>query len=695
MQRRKKVGGILDRRFGENDSTMTLEEKALERFVREKQKGHKNDSLFDLEEGEDDQDLTHFGKSLSFDQPANGDDFSEDDLGVSDEDDHNAGREHRSRKRRRSPGSQDGEEESVSGDGVVQPERKKTKQEVMKEVMAKSKLHKYERQQAKEDDDDLRAELDKDLQGVFSLLKSCQRQPLAPPPLGEANRAAMPMNPDRAALLSGKDRSQTDKEYDERLRQMAFDKRAAPTQKTKTQEERLEEEARRLKELEDQRLRRMRGERDSSDDEVIKAGENLQGDDDGVLEDEEETLGLGAGIKVQGGSRQDDVEDEDDFLIEDGLVASGSDVELSDDEYSSAGSAGSQADDEEDMEFVRGLLSKDDTGREGLVNSMVNGGPAVTDGIASNLAYTYSCPQTHAELLRITKNVPIVNLPTIVQRIRALYHPKLQKDNKVKLGAFSKVLVEHIAFLADKHDRQPFSVMEALVRHIHSLAKTFPEEVGSAFRSHLKSFHENRPTAPTPGDLIILTAIASIFPTSDHFHQVATPATLCMARYLSQNIPQHLCNLATGAYFETLCLQYQRISKRYIPELVSYALNALCMLAPAKLFKMARSFPYHEPRSTLRLETGPVNDCRRLNLWDTIHDEGVDVTRDEELKSALIDAHVKLVDAMAELWVGKSAFSEIFEPVIVVLQHLSNRACSSRLPVTTKVCWHRSDRFRN
>ena len=676
---------MLDRRFGENDPTITPEEKALERFVREKQKGHKKDTLFDLEEGEDDQDLTHFGKSLSFDQPVNGDDFSEDNLGVSDEDDHDAENERTSRKRRRLSGSQEEEEGSSSGDDLIQPERKKTKQEVMKEVMAKSKLHKYERQQAKEDDDDLRAELDKDLQGIFSLLKSNERQALAPPPPEGKIRADMAMNPDRAALLSGKDRSQADKEYDERLRQMAFDKRAAPTQRTKTEEERLEEEARKLKELEDQRLWRMRGEQDSSDDEVTKAGEDLQGDEDGALQDDEDLLGLGAGIPAQGESKQINVEDEDDFFIEDDLVASGSDVELSGDENSSAGSAGSQSDDKEDMEFVQGFLSKDDAGREGLVHSAVNGGPALADGIASNLAYTYPCPQTHAELLQITEDVPIANLPTIVQRIRALYHPKLQSDNKAKLGVFSRVLVDHVAFLANQPGHPPFSALEALIRHIHSLAKTFPEEVGSAFRSHLKSFHENRPTAPTPGDLIILTAIASIFPTSDHFHQVVTPSTLCMARYLSQNIPHYLRDLATGAYFETLCLHYQGISKRYIPELVSYALNALCTLAPAKLVKMPRYFPYHEPRSTLRLEAGSVDECRRLRFWDVIHEEGVDVAKDEELKTTLIDAHVKIIDAMAELWVGKSAFSEIFEPVTVLLRHLSNKACSSRLPITTKV----------
>jgi len=85
MQRRKKIGGIMDRRFGENDPTMTPEEKALERFVKEKQRGSKKDSLFDLEDADEDEELTHFGQALSFDKPAALDDFNEADLGGSDE----------------------------------------------------------------------------------------------------------------------------------------------------------------------------------------------------------------------------------------------------------------------------------------------------------------------------------------------------------------------------------------------------------------------------------------------------------------------------------------------------------------------------------------------------------------------------------------------------------------------------------
>jgi hypothetical protein len=36
-QRRKREGGVIDRRFGENDDDMDPEEKMLERFAREKQ----------------------------------------------------------------------------------------------------------------------------------------------------------------------------------------------------------------------------------------------------------------------------------------------------------------------------------------------------------------------------------------------------------------------------------------------------------------------------------------------------------------------------------------------------------------------------------------------------------------------------------------------------------------------------------
>jgi len=58
---KKHVGGIVDRRFGENDPTMPPEERMLERFTRERQRASKG-LAFNLE---DEEELTHYGKSLS------------------------------------------------------------------------------------------------------------------------------------------------------------------------------------------------------------------------------------------------------------------------------------------------------------------------------------------------------------------------------------------------------------------------------------------------------------------------------------------------------------------------------------------------------------------------------------------------------------------------------------------------------
>lgn len=131
MQRRNRVGGILDKRFGETDPTMAEEDKMLERFVREKQRSHKKTSLFDLEDTEPIDSLTHNGQSLTLDE-----DFNEDDLEGSESDS-----ERKGRKRSRFEELDADEEEDEQVD--EQPQRKKTKAEIMQEVIAKSKAYKY------------------------------------------------------------------------------------------------------------------------------------------------------------------------------------------------------------------------------------------------------------------------------------------------------------------------------------------------------------------------------------------------------------------------------------------------------------------------------------------------------------------------------------------------------------------------
>ena len=675
----------MDKRFGENDPRMAPEEKMLERFTREKQLRHKNSSAFDLEDEDMPGELTHMGQSLSLDGPVIVDDFDAEDLELSDEGDHPSDVERQSRKRRRGS-DDDGSEDGEEGEEADRPERKKSKQEIMKELIAKSKLHKYERQAAKDDDEDLREELDKELPNIHELLRGIAKRP-QPVPVAEIPG----MNPDRAALLSGTDKTKFYKEYDIQVKKLTQDKRSKPTERSKTEDERIAGESRKLQELEAKRLRRMQGAAENSDEEdaVEKGVEKEEG-----LDMEEDDFGLGSGIKARP-SRQSKptmaelgIDDEDDFLIDDDLVASGSDTDPSDDELGEESNEGEEDDEYDDTDFFKGLLTEEESKRPEFLTGANAPLPEMElpaeNGVNGDLAYTFKCPESHGELLQVTKGVILLDLPTVVQRIRALYHPKLKAENKAKLGNFAVALVDHISYLANQSTRPPFSVLEAIIRHIHSLAKTFPVEIANSFRSHLEEIRESRALNPTAGDLVIFTAVGTIFPTSDHFHQAVTPAILSMGRYLGHKIPQTLSDYTRGAYLCTLCLQYQKLSKRYMPELISFIGKTLCALAPSNLARLPGSFPYHEPKNSVRIEDGSVSP-KRPSFYDCVSQD-LSAEDEESVKVALLMTNLNLLEAAADTWTGKAAFTEVFEPALKIVQHLGSKKCRSKLSKATLVC---------
>ncbi|RDA94467.1 hypothetical protein CP533_2236 [Ophiocordyceps camponoti-saundersi (nom. inval.)] len=666
MQRRNKVGGILDRRFGENDPTMAPEEKMLERFALEKQRSHRKRSLFDLEDDETSEvGLTHMGKSLTFeDEPA--DDFDEEDLDAADDSDGSV-RERQRLKRVRSMAVVAGEEEETE-----QPERKKTKKEVMQEIIAKSKMYKHERQAAKEDDDEMRIELDKELSDIRNLLSSTT---------SNVKRSGHEEAP--APTIAGTDKDVFEKEYDLQVKRLAQDRRAQPTERTKTDEERAKEESERLQKLEERRQKRMRGEEVSdseSDGAENKAVETTAQEED---EDEDE-FGLGSGLRTRPTAKELGFDDEDDFLIDDNLVASGSDFEdvesdYEDDLASAQGEVDVDEDDED--EFTKGLLNEEET-RNPVFKLTSTPGPNAMNLPKSDddgLPYTFPCPQSHEEFVALTEAFPRSSLPTIVQRIRALYHPKLDSKNKERLSGFAAALVDFVSSPWEEKTRPPFSVLESLVRHIHSLAKMFPVEVGSRFRHHIGEMGQARPLALRPSDLILLTAVGTIFPTSDHFHQVVTPAMLVMAWYLGQFVPRETSDYAIGVFLSVLSLQYQQMSKRYVPEVLNFCLNTLCALSPVSPTEQLGNFPEHEPSCGTRIENAQAIPLRRLRFADCDSSD-VEGEQAASLKVALFDTCLQVVDSAAELWSGKSAFLETFDQAARVIRHSRSEGCREHLP---------------
>jgi nucleolar protein 14 len=612
MNRKNKVGGILDRRIGENDPTMSLDDRMMARFEREQQK-KRGGNVFDLEDGDDEVQLTHGGQSLKFDHEIGEEDYDAASISGSSDD------EDGFLKRKRRRDDVDGEEgEGDAAPAEDQPERKKSKAEVMKEVVAKSKLHKYERQAQKEDDDDLREELDKDLNDVLAALRGhMNRKPGDEPPKEEPKKD-FGMNADRAALLAGASQAAKDKEYDTRVRQMLQDARAKPTERTKTEEEKAREEAKRLKELEEKRMKRMRGEPTSDDEEPQKKDAEDE-DEDEFDSENDDAAEFGLKTVAKPSSRPEGVEDEDDFIMDDDLVATDSEADMSGDESDDASEVDdTMAMDEDDEDFLKSVLPDKPKEQSKAVNGVLTIG---ADAASSKLAFTYPCPRSHEELLRVFKDVSSDDVPTVVQRIRALYHAGLHSDNKNKLADFACALVDHIAYLSNQSPPPSLAVIESIIRHIHSLSRSYSARIATRFREHLKQLQESND--PTPGDLTLLTAIGSIYPTSDHFHQVVTPAITLMARWMGLTTPSSTKDVATGAYVGALCLQYQRLAKRYVPELIRYI--GLCLTSP---------------------HATPV----------------------------LLTAHSKNVLTAADLWSASPSFTEIFTPLLTPLKSTSQKS---------------------
>jgi nucleolar protein 14 len=671
MQRKNRVGGIFDRRFGEGDPTLTPEVAAAQRFALEKQKAHKKTSMFDLED-DDEPVLTHGGKAFEFDEEGElkddfNEEFSDDGSDMSDLEEHN--RKRLKRLRDQVEANEEGDEK--------EPERKKSKKEVMEEVIAKSKFHKYERQAAKEDDEDLRLELDKETADIRSLLMGQRKKKNGDTPLDGTIDDSKPL------AVVGLDRDAFEKDYDLAVRKMTQDKRAKPTMRTKTVEEIAEKEAERLRELEEKRLKRMRGEEvsDSEEDEESEAdAEDVNDDNKPAFEiirtdGEEVDFGLGKGIKARLTATELGIDDEDDFVIEDDLVASGSDLgDIDDADFTSSEDEGAAVEDDEDDEFTRGLLTESEA-KDSIFNkeTKLNDTNATDDG----LPYTFPCPQNHAEFLEVVRDIPLSKQPTVIQRIRALYHPKLRSEYKEKLGNFSRALVQHIAYLGTVSDDNLYPTLDNVIRHVHSLAKMFPVDIAQEFRSHIEEMGHQRPLALEVGDLYVLTAIGSMFPTSDHFHQVATPAMLSIGRFLGQKVPSNLADYATGAYLCIQSLQYQKLAKRYVPEVMNFALNTICALAPEKPKRKLGLFPIHEIRPAIRTTGAKKSAVRKLTCDDC---RASKTELSGERKVALLSTNISIILAASETWAGKPSFFETFEPALRTLEYLTSKPNRPHLP---------------
>jgi nucleolar protein 14 len=235
-------------------------------------------------------------------------------------------------------------------------------------------------------------------------------------------------------------------DYDQHVRELAFDQRAKPKDRTKTEEEIAMEEKEKLEQAELKRRKRMMGMDDSSDEDEGKSRKKRKrerGGDD--LEDdfdhehtEWNTLGAGLGEKqAESSENESDGSEEDSEGTDEGVNESETEIC----ERQRVGSREVQAEggdnrSEEDAEGTDGDVDESEIEigeRQELVaeQRLAKGESKVlTD---NELPFTFPCPESHDQFLDIIGDVSEKDVPKVVQRIRTLYHPSLGPENKSKL----------------------------------------------------------------------------------------------------------------------------------------------------------------------------------------------------------------------------------------------------------------------
>ncbi|KAF9908923.1 nucleolar complex protein 14 [Lobosporangium transversale] len=735
MQKKNKAGGLIDKRFGEENPNMTPEEKMLERFTREKQSRAKGGAMFNLE---DEADLTHYGQSL-----AGLDDFDETELGFNDDDDDNRGQIGRDIVSHTHFGGFD--DETLPSD-THEDGRPKTKAEVMKEIIAKSKFHKHERQKEKEEIDDITKELDDELEDIRGLLgfsnpDAEERRPKRAPLPSQSSTVARAL--DRLADEE-KERMKADREggaldkgfdddYDKHIRELAFDRRAKPQDRMKSEEEIAQEEVEKLEKSERARKRRMEGlPSEEIEDEQggykkrRKAAPAADDLDDDFAPDENDEFGLGAGmdadestfratkpgrmpskkhrtVKVDDSDsegeeeEEEDIEEEEESEAEDDDEEDGDEEEDSEDDFSDLDmemerpmSKGGEDDDDEDdindlssaAKTKKPVTSTKSTAKKAKID--VNPDAAAA---AAELPYTFPSPTSLEHFLSIIENIELEHVPTVVHRIRALHHPKLSPQNKAKMQIFYPVLLDYVFQISASEASFPIAVLNKLTRHIYAMTSQLGDHATECILGFLESFEaelikdlasETKSGFPTIDKLTFFRILGEIYSTSDFQHQVITPAQLLMSQYLGQCQIKSFKDLASGLMLCNLFLDYQKLSKRVIPEAINFLSSALVYLAPKGTFgddldKLPGLFPIQElDIASLQMTISGLGSIEVERLSIGLFKKNGNVLENNKYKVSAMSAAADLLMKYALLYASTSAYKEMFEGPIGLLKILSS-----------------------
>lgn len=594
-----KKNRLEDRRFGENDPEMGLDEKMLQRFTKERQKSHDKANLYSLN---DEEELTHYGQSLSeiekFEDPT----FSDED------DDEDKGRIGAKMVAEEHFGGFLSKRDEDGDDG-----KQKTWKERMEEIIAKSKKAKYERQHEREQNIELTSQLDEQWKELHALVAG--------------NSAAKKKTEDDSQLKKAAD------DYDVMVRELMFEVKGKPSDRLKTEEELAKEEAERLSSLEEDRKRRMAGVFEEAPSQTHQSADSL--DDcfslkkkdhvrfevafkDGQLlkKAEDDSPDEVAGSEVEENKPEESESSEDEDAEEQSEDEDGEEQSEDEDADGMEGASDLESDQEDETEDEKkdqeeaelketklkpkkAILKKAEAFHEVLQERK-----KVMEEARKEIPYTFEAPSNYEGLKALLEPYEDQDKLIVLERLRKCHHPSLAEGNKAKLESLFGLLLELVGDYATEEPPR-FSLINNVVQHLYELSQMSPLATGTMFhqliqkkQSDLSSYMESHAGCglyPSLDTLIHLKLITTLYPTSDFYHHVATPATLYMSQILTLCPINTRRDIACGLFLCNIFLEYVSFSKRYVPEVINFLCGCLFMASEKVDGKIESVLPPFKP----------------------------------------------------------------------------------------------------
>ncbi|CAK6433343.1 unnamed protein product [Pipistrellus nathusii] len=641
---RDKANVFVDKRFGEYDSSLSAEEKMMRRFALEQQRHHEKRNIYNLNE---DEELTHYGQSLADIEKLN-------DIVDSDSDPEERGTLSAELTAAHFGGGEQPHKRASQQPGP-EAERPRSRKELIEELIAKSKQEKRERQAQREDALELTEKLDRDWREIQGLL--ARRPP--------------------QARSTAQEKPQPDA-YDRAVRELGFEMKAQPSERMKTEEELAKEEQERLQRLEAERVQRMLG---TGEDQDSKAPAHVSADDlnDGfVLDKDDRRL-----LSYQDG-KMNVQEEQNGEASDSGNSEEEKEEEEGEEEAEDSGSSDSHSDlecgeesEEESEQAPRQPPRRREAGR----------GQEARAAARTELPYTFAAPESSEDLRALLTGRSVEEQLLVVERIQKCHHPSLAAGNKAKLEKLFGFLLEYVGELAAE-DPPDLGVIDRLVVPLYNLCQMFPDAASESMRFVLRdAMHEMEGTieakgrAAFPGlDVLIYLKIAGLlFPTSDLWHPVVTPALVCLSQLLTKCPVLSLPDAVKGLFVCCVFLDYVSLSQRFIPELVNFLLGVLYMAAPNQPGPGYTLVPPFRPRGK-HSELLVVSDEGDVATWQrgslSLHWASARHTQTEteanHTRLSCLAVCLALVRRCVHLYGALPAFHDLMRPLRALLaQHLA------------------------